>query len=154
MVASASYYAYNVTDSGSLIYCFGFVAGEKKGKNNFQNLISSRWGSCRKTVRCVPMHWNLCLFLGINIMSLFKILHLFKVWLCCHFPIVARVVPVWKLIILYLCKHEVLVWKPVWNGWMCHGLVISVYDCYVQNHTLSYSWLCFREFELNSESVY
>lgn len=29
---------------------------------------------------------------------------------------VARVVSAWKLIIFYLCKHELLVWKPGWNG--------------------------------------
>lgn len=42
MVTVASYYACNVTDSGSLIYWFGFVAAEKEVKNNFQNVISSR----------------------------------------------------------------------------------------------------------------
>lgn len=154
MVTGASYYAYNVTDSGSLIYCFGFVAGEKEVKNNFQNLMSSRWRFSRKTVRYVPMHQNLGLLLGVALWVCLKYFTSLRFWICWHFPIVARVVPVWKLIILYLCKHEVLVWKPVWNGWICHGLVIGVCYCCVQNCTLSSFWLCFRDFELNSECVY
>lgn len=80
---------------------------------------------------------------GSCIMSLFKIVHFFHVLTMLAFPCNCQSGPVWKLMILYLCEHEVLVWKPGWNGWMCHGLVITVYDCYVQSHTWAISGCVF-----------
>lgn len=53
---------------------------------------------------------------GSCIMSLFKILHFFQVLTMLSFPCNCQSGPVCKLMILYLCENEVLVWKLGWNG--------------------------------------
>lgn len=107
----------HVTDPWSLIYCSVLVAGEREVKSNFQNLLYNRWGSYRRAAGCALMHWDFGSSPGSCIMSLFQVVCCFQVLAMLVFLSVARVVSAWKLIIFYLCKHELLVWKPGWNGW-------------------------------------